>query len=172
MWLSWQPVVLWCSTASYIGWEHRLEVTGVVQPLRELWLSAWPWQRNRKYVGNQRGPQRVVESWPGLPHWPQQRNPRPPISAMPSWKRMCWSGSFSTQCGIIPHVSVWLVIGLLCWKRMCGNTTRPLLREEQPTSFMELKSTFSQWILFRLRTHSQHCDVNTSTKTTTNHYCY
>lgn len=38
----------------------------------------------------------------------------------PVWKQMCRSGSSSTQCGIITHVSIWVVIGLLWWKWMCG----------------------------------------------------
>lgn len=59
------------------------------------------------------------------------------------------------------NTSPWVVIGMLCWKQTCGTW---LIRFcewiSQLTSFMELRSTFPQRILFRLRVHSW---VNTVT---------
>lgn len=52
----------------------------------------------------------------------------------------------------------WLVV----LKKNVWNMTHPLLRVSQRTSFIELKSTFPQKILFRLKVHSQ---VNTLTST-------
>lgn len=146
--MAWPPAIQWRSTVVYIGWKLRLEATGVAQPCSRLWLSAWPWQRNRNYVGNKQGPRGgwKLAQVATLVHSKKQ-NVLPPL---PCTLKKDVLNNEEWHC-LSPYK--WLLLFLLCWKRTCVTAT----------SFMELKSTFPQSLLITPRGHSRGSAVTSTT---------
>lgn len=67
-----------------------------------------------------RGPQRVVEVGPGCRAGHSRGNPSISTSTCTLKKDVSKWFLFSTMWDNNTDVSMWVVIGLLCWKRMCG----------------------------------------------------